>query len=117
MGYQDERWQLVRRRGPEPEPLGEIVIEEADFPWLHGRFVPGPAFPVVEPLFIRSAALAEAEDWEAFDQVYEEIRRAVSLRSPSGPVAEFLLHIEGDRAWFRWSDEPFDDEPFGGEPE
>jgi hypothetical protein len=30
----------------------------------------------------------------------------VSLASPDGPVAEFLLHIEGDRAWFRWSEEP-----------
>ncbi|MEU0206200.1 hypothetical protein [Streptomyces canus] len=27
-----------------------------------------------------------------------------------GPV---LLHIEGDRAWFRWSDEPFDEDAPG----
>jgi hypothetical protein len=24
-------------------------------------------------------------------------------------VAEFLLHIQGDQAWWRWSYEPFDD--------
>ncbi len=27
--------------------------------------------------------------------------------SPDGPVAGFLPHIEGGRAWLRWSDEPF----------
>ncbi|MGW2563053.1 hypothetical protein ACWCXB_28165 [Streptomyces sp. NPDC001514] len=104
MGFVGEVWSLVRQ----DEVVGEIVIEEADFPWLHGRFEPGTAYSVVEPLFSRSLALAEAEEWEAFDDAYEEITRAVSLVSPSGPVAEFLLHIQDDRAWFRWSDEPFD---------
>ncbi|MFG2323092.1 hypothetical protein [Streptomyces sp. NPDC048568] len=28
--------------------------------------------------------------------------------SPDGPVAGFLPHIEGHRAWFRWSDELFE---------
>lgn len=98
----------VRRLVRQEELVGEIVIEEADFPWLHGRFVPGTAFSAVEPVFTRSLALSEAEDWEAFDEAYEEITEAVSLVSPSGPVAEFLLHIQGEKAWFRWSDEPFD---------
>ncbi|MFJ1706029.1 hypothetical protein [Kitasatospora sp. NPDC088346] len=124
MGFVGEVWRLVRLREPGPgepgsepgsaqgsEPVGEIVIDDTDFPWLHGRFVPGPAYPAVEPLFVRSAALSEAEDWEAFDEVYRRIRAAVSLGSPAGPVPEFLLHIEGDRAWFRWSDEPFGDDP------
>lgn len=26
----------------------------------------------------------------------------------TGPVAQFLLHLAGEEAWFRWSDEPFD---------
>lgn len=28
--------------------------------------------------------------------------------SPDRPVAGFLPHIEGDRAWFRWGDKPFE---------
>jgi hypothetical protein len=33
---------------------------------------------------------------------------AVSLAYPDGRrVPEFLLHIDGLEAWWRWSDEPF----------
>ncbi|MFI9331309.1 hypothetical protein ACIGZJ_27705 [Kitasatospora sp. NPDC052868] len=105
MGFEDQIWRLERQG----ELVGEIVIEESDFPWLHGRFLPGPAFPAMEPVFTRSLALSEAEDRDAFDTAYEEIAKTVSLASPSGPVAEFLLHIQGGTAWFRWSDDPFDE--------
>ncbi|MDK0524423.1 hypothetical protein [Streptomyces sp. ML-6] len=37
-----------------------------------------------------------------------EVWRLLGQDAPGGPVAEFLLHIEGDRAWFRWNDEPFE---------
>ncbi|GJF33129.1 hypothetical protein KNE206_58290 [Kitasatospora sp. NE20-6] len=110
MGFEGQVWRLVRRE----EEVGEIVIEEADFPWLRGRFVPGPGFAVVRPLFVRALALSEAEDWEAFDGAYQEIADTMSMVAPSGPVAEFLLHVQDDQAWFRWSDEPFEDEPFEG---
>ncbi|MFF8837616.1 hypothetical protein [Streptomyces sp. NPDC015130] len=62
MDFEGAVWRLMRQE----EVLGEIVIDEADFPRL-------------------------------------------SLVAPSGPVADFLLHISDDRAWFRWSDEPFED--------
>lgn len=91
--------------------IGEILIDDADFPWLSGRFSAGPAFGAVRDLFARELALAERDEeghWEEWEAVYAEIGRRVRLVSPDGPVAEFLLHIEGDRAWFRWSDEPFE---------
>ena len=104
MGFEGQVWRLVRQ----DEPVGEIVIEETDFPWLRGRFIAGPTFAAFEPLFTRSGVLADTEDWEGFEGVYEEITKALSLVSPSGPVAEFLLHIQDGHSWFRWSDEPFD---------
>ena len=88
--------------------FGEIRIDDADFPWLSGRFRDGPAYGAVHDLFARELVLAEGDDaergkrWEA---AYAEIERRVRLVSPDGPVAAFLLHIRGDRAWFRWSDE------------
>ncbi|MCF1592757.1 hypothetical protein [Streptomyces muensis] len=109
MGFEGEVWQ-VRGGGV---PVGEILIDEADFPWLSGRFAPGPGYEAVGDLFARELALLEGDfedDVEAWEAVYEEIRRQVSLSSPDGPVAEFLLHIEGERAWFRWSEEPFEDQ-------
>jgi len=107
VGFEGEVWQV--RTGE--EPVGEILIDDADFPWLSGRFTAGPAFAAVRDLFARELALIERDDedhqqeWEA---AYDEITSCVSLSSPDGPVPEFLLHIEGDRAWFRWSDEPFE---------
>ncbi|MET7486473.1 hypothetical protein [Streptomyces sp. NPDC005538] len=114
MGFVGEVWQV---RGGE-ETVGEILIDDADFPWLSGKFTPGPAFDAVRDLFIQELALAQADDdWSLWEEAYDEIRRRVTLTSPDGPVPEFLLHIEGERAWFRWSDEPFDEdeEAPGGE--
>jgi hypothetical protein len=106
------------RRGD--EPVGEILIDDADFPWLSGKFTAGPAYDSVRDLFARELALTQADDeghWIRWEEAYDEIQRQVTLSSPDGPVPEFLLHIEGERAWFRWSDEPFgeDEEPPGGE--
>ncbi|MEV7437425.1 hypothetical protein [Streptomyces griseoviridis] len=124
MGFQGEVW-TVRgvadgtARPPEGagrgadagEVIGEILIDDADFPWLSGTFTPGPGFDAVRDLFARELALAQGaeERWEEWEKVYAEIERQVSLSSPDGPVPEFLLHIDGGKAWFRWSDEPFGD--------
>ncbi|MDW8478294.1 hypothetical protein R3L02_41845 [Streptomyces scabiei] len=40
MGFEGEVWRLMRQE----DLLGEIVIDQADFPWLNGRFVPTPTF-------------------------------------------------------------------------
>lgn len=103
-----EVWRLVRGE----ELLGRIVIESADFPWLHGRFLREPAFDDVKPLFDEELALVESDldgDVEAWERIYDRITGALTLLSPRGRVPEFLLHVQGDEAWFRWSDEPFDD--------
>ncbi|MFF0201470.1 hypothetical protein [Streptomyces sp. NPDC005017] len=105
MGFDGDVWRLMRQE----ELLGEIVIEEADFPWLSGRFVPAPAFGEVKPWFDETLALLEAEEYERFDASYDRIANALTLVAPSGPVAEFLLHVSEAHAWFRWSDEPFDE--------
>jgi hypothetical protein len=62
----------------------------------------------VKPLFQRELALLEEEDLDEWDRVVGEISETLELVAPAGPVAEFLLHIDGERAWFRWSDVPFD---------
>ncbi|WP_369141784.1 hypothetical protein [Streptomyces sp. R44] len=105
MGFEGEVWRLMRQE----QLFGEIVIDEADFPWLNGRFVPTPTFIEMKPWFDESLGRLEAEEYEQFDDAYDRIADTLSLVAPSSPVAEFLLHISDDRAWFRWSDEPFED--------
>lgn len=42
-------------------------------------------------------------DVEAWGELYSEIAARLQLIAPDGrPVSEFLLHIEGDRARFRY---------------
>ncbi|WP_424216897.1 hypothetical protein ACN20G_32885 (plasmid) [Streptomyces sp. BI20] len=102
MGFVGQVWRLERSG----EPLGEILVDEAEFPWLRGRFRPGPAFAEVAPWFARSLAVLDAGEYGRFDEEYAPIAATLTLRSPTGPAAEFLLHIEDDRAWFRWSTHP-----------
>ncbi|MFI9815914.1 hypothetical protein [Saccharothrix variisporea] len=113
VGWVGGVWRLQRG----DELLGEVLVEDGDFPWLSGRFRPQPAFAEVKPLFDEELALTEAladsdsaEDVEAWERVYERIAGALTLVAPHGPVPEFLLHVQGDEAWFRWSDEPFTDD-------
>ncbi|MBP2478752.1 hypothetical protein JOF53_007624 [Crossiella equi] len=95
-----EVWRLVRRE----ELLGEVVVEERDFPWLRGRFLAQPGFAEVKPLFDEELALLEADVAEGWDEAYSLVEAAVRLVAPNGGRPEFLLHIEGERAWFRWRD-------------
>ena len=74
--------------------------------------MPRAGFAPLAPLFERQLALTRVDNWDDagvadFEAVSAEIRQAVELRYPDGRIVpEFLLHIEGDEAWFRWSDEP-----------
>ena len=78
---------------------------------------PGPpydGFADVVPLFTEELRLVKrlGEDGGSWAAAYDAVLDAVTLRHPDGrEVPEFLLHIDGDRAWWRWSDEPFDDDP------
>jgi hypothetical protein len=103
---EEQIWRLVRGE----ELIGEIVIDDVDFPWLHGRFVPTPAFERVKHLFDREQELLDADDFVSWETAYDEISGTMTLMSPTGPVAEYLLHIDEDRARFRWSYEPFPEE-------
>ncbi|MFE4368734.1 hypothetical protein ACFRMN_10915 [Streptomyces sp. NPDC056835] len=109
MGFTDEIWRVVSRQ--DDQPVGDIAIEDADFPWLSGHFTPGPGFAAVRPLFDRELSLLDRvnEEPDAWEAAYDDVVRAVTLVSPDGPVPEFLLHIQHDQAWFRWSDTPFPD--------
>ncbi len=50
----------------------------------------------------------ESPQWAA---TYDAIRAQTTLLDPAGnAVPEYLLHIDGAKAWWRWHDEPFSDE-------
>lgn len=90
--------------------IAELVVDGGDFPWLHARVVRLPGFEAVAPLFEAELELTGSlgQD-DAWAEAYEQVRSATTLTEPDGtPVPEYLLHIEADRAWWRWSETPFD---------
>ena len=96
------------------EVLAELEVTEQDQPWLHARVVPHEGFSAVASLFreelrlLNELADEETPEWR---DAYRRIRAETRLTSPNGSdVAEYMLHIDGDEAWWRWSDERFDAE-------
>lgn len=109
------RWSL---RDHDGVLLAELEVTDGDFPWLSATVRPTEAFEPVRPVFeaeLRALRASEdgADDGEvdAWERAYLEVRAAVVLIDPDGqPVSEFLLHVEGDQAWWRWMDGPLDDD-------
>jgi hypothetical protein len=102
----NEVWCL--RRGD--ELLAELLVTGGDFPWLSASVRATPAFEDVRPLFAEELRLLDRldEDAEAWEAAYDRVRLEVSLERPDGfAVPEFLLHVDGKDAWWRWSDDPF----------
>jgi hypothetical protein len=95
------------------ERIADLVVTGGDFPWLHARVRPYPGLEELRPLFDEERRLLDELDnhVEAWEAAYEQVRASVTLRYPDGrTVPEFLLHLDGDEAWWRWSDETFDRE-------
>jgi hypothetical protein len=106
MGFIGKTWRLYH----DQELLGQLVVTDADFPWLSARFQAAPAFEKVRPLFEEELRLLDTidDDLDAWEAAYGQVRDAVSLAAADGRrVPEFLLHIQGENAWWRWNDEPF----------
>ena len=105
MAWVGERWEL--REGS--SVLGVITVEEQDFPWLSGSFAAEPGFARWAAVFAESSRLldelADVDDpagWARWEALYDRISSALTLVAPSEPVADFLLHIDGSAASFRW---------------
>ena len=95
---------LVARR---EELVAELVVERLDPPWFRGRVVPRDGFAALRPLFDHERELAANLDRDpaAWARAYRRLRGEVRLIKPDGhQVPEFLLHIDGNRAWWRCGD-------------
>jgi putative SOS response-associated peptidase YedK len=85
--------------------LGTLNRTGADMPWHLGTFEPTPAFEEVRPLFERELALLNADRMDEWMTAWGEVT-ALGLRlepvPASTPIEEFVLHIEGPSAWWRY---------------
>jgi hypothetical protein len=87
------------------ELLGTITHTDDDFPWHNGTFDPTPEFEELRPLFEQELALLNSgkmDEWEmAWGAITAHGLRLVS-RSPGADIDDFLLHIDGEQAWWRY---------------
>ena len=93
---------LLKRGGT---TLGTLRPYNTDFPWINCKFDPTQGFDEIKPLFEEELRLLDAEDFTAFEEAYEKIRAlGLSLVPVDGGqiIKDFLLHISGDEAWFRY---------------
>jgi hypothetical protein len=86
--------------------LGTLTVYKTDFPWIYCQFKPTSEFESVKPFFDKELELVNSEaDWDEWDKTYQtlldmNVRMIDTLTGEES--REFLLHIDGDEAWFRY---------------
>jgi hypothetical protein len=96
-----QAWQLTR---PDGGVLGRLVQDAVDPPWRLCRFEAGAGFSDVAELFAEDLGLIEEDEMDAWAMVSERITAlGLELRPVGGgaPIRDFVLHVDGDRAWFQ----------------
>jgi len=91
------------------EVVGVLAVTGGDFPWLEGTFAPSAGFDKWRAVFAEESRLVEFErledsdEYEAWESLIEQITSALKMVDPQGQVVEdFLLHIDGAHATWRW---------------
>jgi hypothetical protein len=90
------------------EHVADLVVSGFDFPWLEADVVSQPGLDRFRSLFDDEVRyLDEAGDEEGrWAQTQSAIRRSLRMTFPDGrDVPEWLLHIDGDEAWWRFADD------------
>lgn len=97
----DRHWQLNGKG----ILYGSLFLERIDQPWYHCRFEPTNAFQEIERLFLEEIRVLNENTFDEWKQCYDaidllqlELRSGESQRT----IDDFLLHIEGKHAWFRY---------------
>lgn len=91
------------------EVVGLLTVTGGDFPWLEGAFAPSTGFERWRVVFAEESRLVdienleETDEYDAWELLVERITGALTMVDPPGEVVEeFLLHIDGAHATWRW---------------
>lgn len=95
--------ELQLKRGD--ELLGTLRSYDSNFPWVNCKFEPNESFEELRPLFDEELRLLDGEDMTAWEETSNRILalnlKLIDLKN-GNEIREFLLHIKGDEAWFRF---------------
>lgn len=86
--------------------LGTLQPYDSDFPWINCKFEPTASYASFKPLFDAERQDLEKDadmnQWEKLYQKIVDLGVYLEAADNSEKIEEFLLHIEGDKAWFRY---------------
>jgi len=87
------------------EILGALTDGSLNMPFTFCRFVASAPFSKYQSLFAKELELINSDQMALWEQVYSEINALGLALEPtdgtSGLISEFILHIDGNKAWFR----------------
>jgi hypothetical protein len=94
--------------------LAEITISRVGAgEYLHGSFDDKGSFAEFAPLLTEERYLFEGMAAHPYDETiaavkthHDQVLATMTLVSPEGPVADFLMQVIGDFTTFRWSGTP-----------
>src|SRR3954471_24072963 len=88
--------------------LGTLIVDDIDQPWFMCNFVATPDFEAIRPLFDAELAIIEGSDdldvvkWEEAWSPIEALGLQLIPAETGTALGDFLLHIQGDKAWFTY---------------
>ncbi|MFJ9584503.1 hypothetical protein [Streptomyces acidicola] len=99
----DQSWRLLQG----DTPVGTLMLHHIDQPWFHCSFTATAAWESLRPTVVAWTQVVESNDSDELE-VNEALEAIDALGLVLVPVAEseqiddFLIHIEGDTARFRY---------------
>ena len=87
------------------EILGVLTDGSPDMPFMFCKFVASAPFSKYQALFAKELELLNSDQMALWEQIYSEINAlGLALEPNDGTselITEFILHIDGNKAWFR----------------
>lgn len=90
--------------------LGNLHLVKVDQPWFFCKFTPTADFREFEELFHREVTLlntgfvnkSQEEEWDAVVDTIDTLNLTLEDKNDKTTIKDFLLHIDGSEAWFRY---------------
>jgi len=87
------------------EVLGVLTETDLNMPFVNCEFVANSSFSFYQAKFAEELILLNSDQMNEWERAYSEINALGLTLTSNNPVsesiAEFILHIDGDKAWFR----------------
>ncbi|MEU4681808.1 hypothetical protein [Streptomyces xinghaiensis] len=99
----DRSWRLMQG----DTQVGTLVLDHIDQPWFHCRFTATPAWEPLRPAMEAWTRVVDS-DYSNELQITQACEAVDALRltllpvSGSDQIDDFLIHVEGDAARFRY---------------